>query len=178
MTTETTEAPAKTRTLHNCGCLTGTGQTCTGTTRKSFTQGHDARMASRLAQQVADGKMTMEAAEKLIREAGGGDLLVSKTKHSANLRKSGKDKASKPKASGKAKDKDAQAREEIAQALGNAGPQVKGQQVKVFHGKRHFAAVVVANAADELVARHRFQSKNCDHAVTVEDGEIFTGKAL
>jgi hypothetical protein len=165
----TTKVPAKTRTAHNCGCLTGTGQTCTATTQRAFAQGHDARMAGRVAQMIADGKLTADEGEKLVREAGGGDLLVSKTRHSAKLRA---ERAAGPKTPKKAK-----ATKEQAAAIAKV-PSVVGQAVEVFHGKRKFHAVVVRNAAEELVARHRLNSKNCDHQVSVEDGEVFAGEVL
>lgn len=151
-----------------CACLTGTGKTCSATTGKSFAQGHDARMASRLAQLVAEDKMTPADAEKLVREAGGGDLLVSKTLHSAKLRKQGgKPKDRQPK--GEAKPSKSE-RDAAAAALAQGGPQVLGTKVKVSHGKRNFDAVVVRNASTKTVARHRFTGKDCDHEIEIKEG--------
>lgn len=59
---------------------------CDRTTNKSFAQGHDAALASRLAQEVADGLITVETAIALVKKAGGSDALVSKTRHSSKLR--------------------------------------------------------------------------------------------
>jgi len=175
MSTDT--AQEKVSALHKCGCLTGTGQECQAATRKSFAQGHDARMSSRVAQAIADEKMTEDDGLALVRNAGGGDLLVSKTKHSAALRKSKKsDKAARPAKSPSKKAEQEAA--EIAAARGEGGPQIKGKKVKVWHGKRRFDAIVVANAKEELVARHRFVGKNCDHKVEVDGEDILTGQAL
>lgn len=163
------ETTTKTRTAHNCACLTGTGKTCSATTQRAFAQGHDARMAGRVAQEIADGKMTAEDGEKLIRQAGGGDLLVFKTKHSARLRADRKASGDKPKTP-----KGPRASADQAAAIAKT-PSVVGKETKVFHGKRNFNAVVVRNAQDQLVARHRLNSQNCDHEVEVgDDGEIFT----
>lgn len=60
--------------------------TCTAETKKSFAQGHDARMSARIATAIAEGRMTEDAGVDAIRAAGGGDQLVSKTKWSAALR--------------------------------------------------------------------------------------------
>jgi hypothetical protein len=59
---------------------------CDRTTGKSFAQGHDAALASRLAQEVADGITTIEDAIELVKTAGGSAALVAKTRHSAKLR--------------------------------------------------------------------------------------------
>lgn len=156
----------KITTLHPCACLEGTGQVCPAVTRKAFAQDHDARMSSRLAQSVADKKMTMDQAEELLRKAGGSDLLIGKTKRSAQLRST--------KGTGEKKATKATKANEAEQAIAKAAPTILGQTAKVFHGKRRFDATVVRNASDEMVARHRFIGKNCDHEVTFEDGEIFT----
>jgi len=158
----TVSAGSKTRTRHACACLTGTGGTCTATTLKAFAQGHDARMSSRLATMVAEGKISQEDAVKLIRQAGGGDLLVSKTVHSARLRASRGSNEKAPKAKKEAAPEDPKA------------PSVVGHTAEVFHGKRKFNSVVVRNAAGDLAARHRLNGNNCDHEVTVEDGQVFT----
>lgn len=171
--TEPKAAPANR--LKQCACLTGTDEVCKSTTRKAFAQGHDARMSSRLAQAVAAGGMTEADAVATLKEAGGGLALISKTTHSARLRAAraagGGDKPVKA-----AKPKVADSPEAAIQA---AGPTVMGTKVVVWHGKRKFDAVVVRNATEELVARHRLQSKSCDHEVQVEQGadgkpEVFT----
>jgi hypothetical protein len=98
---ENTATPAKTI-VRNCQCMlgwTGTagsgstlamaedpGVVCDRETRKSFAQGHDARMASRLATEVANGETPLEVARKLVRMAGGTIALESKMAHSAKLR--------------------------------------------------------------------------------------------
>lgn len=160
--------------------MEGTDEVCDGTTRKVFAQGHDARMASRLAQMVALGALSAEQAETLIRRVGGGDLLVYKMKHSASLRAARGNGNSKPSPKGKTrKQKEA---EELARALEQTSPNVLGNQVRVYHGQRKFAAVVVRSASQDMVARHRLNGQNCDHVVEVvsEDGEthVFTGKSL
>ena len=168
---------APTNKLKQCACLTGTDAVCDKTTRKAFAQGHDARMSSRLAQAVADPEngMTEADAVTILKLAGGGMALISKTTHSARLRAAraagGGDKPVKA-----AKPKVADSPEAAIQA---AGPTVMGTKVVVWHGKRKFDAVVVRNATEELVARHRLQSKSCDHEVQVEQGadgkpEVFT----
>jgi hypothetical protein len=175
-TTETAGKPATsantTKTPKQCGCLAGTGQTCDRTTGKAFAQGHDARMASRLAQAVSKGEMAVEDAAKLITDAGGSDLLVGKMKHSAELRKTN---ASKPKAAKKDKAAESeQAPEQAdtpeAKASASAGDQLLGTKVKVAHGDKTYDAVVLKNAAGTRVARHRLIGQNCDHSVT-DDGQ-------
>lgn len=162
-TSATKSAPSK-NALTNCHCLTGTDKTCSATTRKAFAQGHDARMSSRIATLIATDQLTSEQGVALIRQAGGGDLLVSKTVHSAKLRKSKGNGEQAPKAHKKATEPEMP-----------KSPTVVGKSTKVYHGKRPFNAVVVRNASDELKARHRLNSQNCDHEVEVgEDGEIFT----
>ena len=167
----TTKAP---KTPKQCGCLTGTGQTCDRTTGKAFAQGHDARMASRLAQAVADpaNDMTVERATELITQAGGSDLLVGKMKHSAELRKTGKDKPAKERKP--ATDKAAEGAAELAdtpeaKAMVSAGNQLMGSKVKVNHGDKSYDAAVVKDASGQTVARHRLIGQNCDHTVD-EDG--------
>lgn len=59
---------------------------CDRVTSKSFAQGHDARLSSRLATEVANGLITVQDAVKLVEAAGGSPMLVSKVKHSATLR--------------------------------------------------------------------------------------------
>lgn len=79
-------------TLRNCKCATvKDGKTfargtCTAQTKKSFAQGHDARMSARVATAIATGEVTMEAGLAEVRNAGGGEQLVSKTQWSATLR--------------------------------------------------------------------------------------------
>src|SRR5580693_7880027 len=101
---ETETKPASNK-LKQCACLTGTDQVCTATTRKVFAQGHDARMSSRLAQLVAsaDSPMTEADAVALIKKAGGGLALISKTTHSAKLRAQRAAGGDKPKVEKKAK---------------------------------------------------------------------------
>jgi len=160
-----TPAPvASKNALTNCHCLTGTELTCPATTRKAFAQGHDARMSSRIATAIAEGAMTEQDGLKLIRQAGGGDLLVAKTKHSAALRKSKGTEPKAPKAP-----KAAKPAIEVP-----AAPSIVGEKVQVFHGKRPFNSIVVKDAAGQLVARHRLNGKDCNHEVAFEDGEIFT----
>lgn len=98
---ENTATPAKTI-VRNCQCMlgyTGTagsgstlamaenpGIVCDRETRKSFAQGHDARMASRLATEVANGETPLDVARQLVKMAGGTIALESKMAHSAKLR--------------------------------------------------------------------------------------------
>lgn len=155
-----------------CGCLTGTDQKCDRTTQKSFAQGHDARMSGRIATAIAKGEMTAEDGEKLIREAGGGDQLVSKCLHSADLRKKATEEGGKPKAKKTAKG-GPKADATLAAKVDKA-PSVLGRKVQVFHGTEETEAVIVRDATATLVARHRVTGKNCDHEVEVEGGNIFT----
>jgi hypothetical protein len=174
-TTETAGKPATsantTKAPKQCGCLVGTGQTCDRTTGKAFAQGHDARLASRLAQAVAKGEMTVEEATKLITEAGGSDLLIGKMRHSAELRKNS---AGKPKAKKDKPAKDASKAPEPsdapeAKAQATPGDPLLGTKVKVAHGDKTYDAVVLKNAASVRVARHRLIGQNCDHSVE-DDG--------
>lgn len=96
--------------IRNCQCMlgwtgtAGSGSTlamadnpatvCDRTTRKSFAQGHDARMSSRLATEIANGETTAEVATTLVQRAGGTAALVSKMLHSAKLRMEKAQKAS------------------------------------------------------------------------------------
>jgi hypothetical protein len=145
-----------------CKCLHGTNKKCDGETTKVFARGHDARMASRLAKEVAAGKMTAAEAAKLIREAGGGDLLVSKMQHSADLRIEKNAAPATPKAPRKpAAGKAAAAKDEPATPAATGS--TVGQPVPVMHGTKTMKAVVVRTADEKLVARHRFQGQNCDH---------------
>lgn len=169
----TTDAPqsapesgaAKAPKYHPCKCMLGTGNQCTGETTKAFARGHDARMASRLAGLVADGKMPVEKAEKLVREAGGGDLLVSKMVHSAKLRQEAKAKPAKDKATPKAK---APAKDKAAdKAPANGSGNIVGRELPVSHGERQFKGTVIRNASGDLKIRHRFQGKDCDHDMEV-----------
>lgn len=79
-------------TLRNCKCATvKDGKafargTCTAQTKKSFAQGHDARMSARVATAIAKGEVSMEDGLAEVRKAGGGEQLVSKTQWSATLR--------------------------------------------------------------------------------------------
>jgi hypothetical protein len=148
-------------------CLHGTGKQCDGETTRVFARGHDARMASRVATAVAAEQMTPDAAEKLIRDAGGGDQLVSKMQHSAQLRI---DKNAAPSPDGKAATSTAKKGKQDAKAAATSEPQAQegtrvGDAVPVTHGNKTSRAVIVRNAAEELVARHRFQGKNCDHPI-------------
>jgi len=100
--TQTDPQPKTTKTPKMCQCKIGaSGQegvgsspefvdnprvACDRTTSKSFAQGHDAALASRLAQEVADGITTIADAIELVKTAGGSAALVAKTQHSAKLR--------------------------------------------------------------------------------------------
>jgi len=163
---ETPAKDASPRAPHACACLAGTGKTCDKTTQKVFAQGHDARMASRLAQDVAAGKTTAEAAEKIMKDAGGSGLLIGKMKHSAKLRATAGDKPAKPRAT---KAKAVKATDEQVAAMTasaeNKGAQFIGRKTKVPHGSRDFDAVIVRNVAGDAVARHRLTGQNCDHSV-------------
>lgn len=85
--------------LGNCRCGTlpgGREGGCTAQTKKSFAQGHDARMSSRIATAIAKGELTESAGTAAIRAAGGGEQLISKTLWSAALRaKKGEPKPAK-----------------------------------------------------------------------------------
>lgn len=172
----TENKPAKTPTvpkIKQCACLNGTGKTCPDTTQKAFHQGHDARMASRLAQAVAAGTMELDAAKKLITDAGGSDLLVGKMAHSAQLRKAKAEAPPKvrtpktPKATAKGEG-GTKADSEQAATVATAGKSLMGSKVKAKHGDKDYDAVVVRNASEKIVARHRLQGKNCDHDVNDE----------
>lgn len=75
----------------HCKCNTlpdGTIGACDRITSSSFAQGHDARLSSRVAKAIAAGTQTMDQGLAEVRELGGGDLLISKTRRSAELRAS------------------------------------------------------------------------------------------
>lgn len=140
---------------HACACLTGTGNTCSDQTTRAFARGHDARFSSRIAEAVAGGSLAEDKAEALIKEAGGSDLLVSKTLHSAKLRKEAKSGEGKPaKSTGKASN---------AKPAPPKSESIVGREVPVMHGAKTFKAVVVRTAAGDIRARHRYQGKDCDH---------------
>jgi hypothetical protein len=166
--TSTETAPAAPK-YHPCTCQMGTSNQCSGQTLKAFARGHDARMASRVAQEMADGKMTTDQAEKLIRRAGGGDLLVGKTMRSARLRQEAKTNPKTPRTPKAAKAPRTQTESAADKAVDGATTtgQVTGKEVGVSHGARKFKAVVVRTAANDLMARHRFQGKDCDHELEV-----------
>lgn len=119
--TQTDPQPKTTKTPKQCQCKIGaSGQegvgsslefvedprvTCDRTTGKSFAQGHDAALASRLAQEVADGITTIEDAIALVKQAGGSNALITKTRHSAKLRVE-RAEAKEKKAAAKAKPAD------------------------------------------------------------------------
>jgi hypothetical protein len=83
------KAPKMTRSC-NCGTVkVGKGfvrGACFAETKKSFAQGHDARMSARVATEIAEGVLPMAEGLAEVRKAGGGEQLVSKTQWSANLR--------------------------------------------------------------------------------------------
>jgi hypothetical protein len=167
------KATTSPRVPHGCACLTGTGKQCPDTTLKAFHQGHDARLASRVAQAIADSKMTEAAGLELVKKAGGSDLLIGKTKRSAQLRaEKAAGAAAGPKTTKAATKGGTKATAEQAQAMAKAAPSVLGTKLKVAHNGKAHDAVVVRNAAGDLVARHRINGKDVDHAITVEDGKI------
>lgn len=141
-------------TTHKCRCLTGTGKQCSTATENSFGRGHDARMSSRLANEVAQGKTKKEEAEKHMRAAGGSDLLVGKMHRAA-------ERLAQPKTERKAADKPAKGK--AAKTEGGNPKNV----VTVKHGSREYKATVVTNAQQERVARHQMLGKNCDHDLEV-----------
>jgi hypothetical protein len=142
---------------HACRCEAE----CPARTRKSFAQGHDARMASRLAQAVADGTIAeAEEAATLIRLAGGSELLVNKMLRSAESRKGKPSKASKTHRDQPTGLQAADAR--IADRQEQRGLRT-GREVTVVHGKKTYKAVMVRNAAGVLMARHRLLGRDCDH---------------
>lgn len=203
---ETTTPAAKI--VRNCQCMlgwTGTagsgstlamaenpGVVCDRTTRKSFAQGHDARMSSRLATEIANGETTAEVAAKLIQQAGGTAALISKTMHSAQLRM---DKIQKEIANGQAVDTED---DELAAAgaenmADDEGPERSGPGMNTFtdpmadedepelpelgtdwsvkHGKRTYKAKVIEAHTGERVASHKLgQGRDCYHDLA--SGEI------
>lgn len=147
----TTQAPKaqQTRTgYHSCSCEQG----CPARTQKTFAQGHDARMASRLASAVAGGELTADEAAKEIEAVGGGPALAAKMRKSAELRQG---KRSKPAGATRQQAADTRIDEQRAQLTGKVH--------YVVHGKKTYKAVVVRNAAGDLVARHRLLGRDCDH---------------
>jgi hypothetical protein len=123
-------------------------------------------MASRLAEDVAKDRTTIEAAEKIMREAGGTALLIGKMQRSARLRAAG-DKPAKPRA---AKTGTPKATAEQVAAMtasgGSTGARFIERKVTVSHGSKDYDAVIVRDAAGEAVARHRLIGTNCDHSVS------------
>lgn len=104
--------PAKSK-VHPCNCLFGwrgeglgsgldvpadQAQVCDRTTAKAFAQGHDARFASRLANEVAEGLTDEADLTQLIKAAGGSQALIAKTTRSAKLRIEAKARKNAPKA--------------------------------------------------------------------------------
>lgn len=172
---ETAENTATTSTpkTHPCKCLEGTGKQCPDITTRAFARGHDARMASRLATAVANGQTTEAAAVKLIREAGGSELLAEKMKHSAQLRKEKNSGAGKTTSSKDKKGETAGKSSDPEAAKTQPGTSPLGKKVTVKHageaGKqgKSYQAVIVRNAAADLVARHRLSGKDCDHEVEI-----------
>lgn len=170
-TAEGTTATAPASKTHPCKCLSGTGKQCPDVTTRAFARGHDARMASRLATAVANGNTTEAAAVKVIKDAGGSDLLAEKMKHSASLRKeknAGKTTSAKDKkgeTAGKPSDPET--------AKVEPGESPLGKKVTVKHagqgGKpgKSYQAVIVRNASGDLVARHRISGADCDHEVEI-----------
>jgi hypothetical protein len=177
---------------HPCKCMVGTREKCPEETTRAFARGHDAKMSSRLAAQIATGKMEPAKATSLLKEAGGSDMLVSKTLHSAKLRtdkatekaKAKAEKASKPKAEKPAakpvaeapKDADEDELDEDEDDVEDDDEDdddevedvpalAVGTKGHVPDGDKTYTAVVVRNASGELVARHRLQGKNCDHSL-------------
>lgn len=57
-----------------CRCSTD----CTAATWNLFAQGHDARLVSRLADEVVQSRLTLDQAVELVRKAGGDERLVAK----------------------------------------------------------------------------------------------------
>ena len=162
---ETKQTPA-TKVVKQCGCLVGTGKECDRTTQKAFAQGHDARLASRLAQAVAAGELTAEAAQKLIEQAGGSDLLIGKMKHSAELRKNKASAPRTPRAPKAPKDAAEKADTPEARAAQSPGNPLLGTKVKVRHNEKEYDAVVLKDSHDRVIARHRLIGNNCDHEVS------------
>jgi hypothetical protein len=190
--TEATKPPK----FHPCKCLIGTRDKCPEETTKAFARGHDAKMSSRIAGLIAAGKMDVNKATTLIVEAGGSELLVSKTVHSAKLRTdkaAAKDLTAKERAAAKVesnKEKAAKAAKAKADRAAKSAAKEQadgedddgeddddefddededepavavGTKGHVKDGDKTYAAVVIKNAADELVARHRVNGKNPDH---------------
>ena len=169
----TQEKPAKASKNHPCKCLNDTGRQCPDETTRAFARGHDARMSSRLAEAIASKQKTKAQVTKAIKEAGGSDLLVDKTLHSADLRIE-KDKApakAKAEKQAAAKGKTA-AKDNAADKQKTASKSPVGTNVKVQHDGKDVDAVVVRDAAGDLVARHRHQGKNHDHPYNAETNRV------
>lgn len=169
----TQEKPAKASKYHPCKCLNDTGRQCPDETTRAFARGHDARMSSRLAEAIASKQKTKAQVAKIIKDAGGSDLLVDKTHHSADLRIE-KDKApAKAKAEKQAASKGkAAAKADAADKQKAASKSPVGTNLKVNHDGNEVDAVVVRDGAGDLVARHRHQGKNCDHPFNAETGRV------
>lgn len=202
--------------IRNCQCMlgwtgtAGSGSTlamaenpatvCDRTTRKSFAQGHDARMSSRLATEIATGQTSAEVATKLVQMAGGTAALVSKMLHSAQLRM---DKAQKKLATAPTEDDeltaagaestasdegpersgpgmntftDPMAEDDDDEGHGDAFPEEPelpelGAEWSVKHGKRSYKAKVIEVHTGERVASHKLgQGRDCCHDLAT--GEI------
>lgn len=210
-------APAVTarQAVRNCKCMlgwTGTagsgstlemaenpGVVCDRETRKSFAQGHDARMASRLATEVANGETTIEVARQLVKLAGGTIALESKMAHSAKLRADKAARKNKAAQDGEAStavdDEDEMAAagaenmasdegisldearermglEPLAESNGDHEPPALGTAWKVRHGKRNYTANVIETHTGERVASHKIGSANKDCYHDLATGEI------
>jgi hypothetical protein len=205
--------PAK-QVIRNCKCMlgwTGTvgsgstlemaenpGVVCDRETRKSFAQGHDARMASRLATEVANGETTIEVARQLVKMAGGTIALESKMAHSAKLRADKAARKNKAAQDGEAivtlddSDESLEAGAEnmasnegisLDQARESLGlpataddedhePPALGTAWKVRHGKRNYTANVIETHTGERVASHKIGSANKDCYHDLATGEI------
>jgi hypothetical protein len=205
--------PAK-QVIRNCKCMlgwTGTvgsgstlemaenpGVVCDRETRKSFAQGHDARMASRLATEVANGETTIEVARQLVKLAGGTIALESKMAHSAKLRADKAARKNKAAQDGEAivtlddSDESLEAGAEnmasdegisLDQARESLGlpataddedhePPALGTAWKVRHGKRNYTANVIETHTGERVASHKIGSANKDCYHDLATGEI------
>lgn len=170
---------------------------CPRMTRKSFAQGHDARMASRLAKEVAAGETTAEIAVELVQRAGGTGALVSKMLHSAKLRIENAKKKGEKAAAAPVRDDGVDLELEGAKNLasdsgvtleeakvqlgldgqsadGSEEPDMPtpGDEVQAIHGKRTFKATVIEADGHGVLARHFTgkQSKPCFH--DPETGEM------
>lgn len=159
------------------------GHVCDRVTRKSFAQGHDARMSSRLATEIAQGVTSADVATQLVQRAGGTAALVSKMLHSAKLRmEAAQKKATAKPATASTADDDALAENmandegislnEARESLGlepmtddepPALPEL-GSDWSVKHGKRTYKAKVIEAHTGERVASHKLgQGRDCYH---------------